>query len=501
VALGASGLVAAGLTGRLPSWGGPAGNDRPIAVPISRGTLRIIVTERGNLESVKTVDGICELNGFQNKITQLVPEGNKVEKGEIVCRFDSGEIDKNVAQQEIKAKQATSKIETSRQEVEIARNKGESEIIAASVELALNELTLEKYQKGDYVAETAEIRGMIALKKKTLEESKNELDQIQGLAKKGFKSPSDVRAKEFLLASSALELKGVQEKLEVKEKYEYKLKSTEFGSKVDQSRSKVAQAKATAKASLAKADSEYDSAKSTSTIEDQQLKEYRSQKDKTVVKAEQSGIVAYANDAYYDSSRQVREGATVYSRQKIFTLPDMSSMQVKVNVHESLIKKIKPGQTCEIRVDAFPNLVIVGKVKTVSQLADSTRGWMSGGVKEYSTIVSIEQMPQEEIRPGMTSEVKILAGERPDVLLAPVQAVAQHKGRYYAFTVTPAGVVRREVKIGDTNELQVEIADGLKEGETLALDARARAAAEFKDEKDQDTFKPPAATTPPKGSP
>ena len=69
----------------------------------------------------------------------------------------------------------------------------------------------------------------------------------------------------------------------------------------------------------------------------------------------------------------------VYSRQKIFSLPDMTSMQVKVNIHESLVKKIKPGQMAEIRVDAFPNLVLIGKVKTVSQLADSNRGWMSGG--------------------------------------------------------------------------------------------------------------------------
>ena len=102
-------------------------SDRPISVPVQRGTLRITVTERGNLESRVTVDGVCELSGYQNKIIQLVPEGNKVEKGDVVVRFDSAEIEKNIAQQDIKAKQALSKIETSKQEVEIAKNKGESE--------------------------------------------------------------------------------------------------------------------------------------------------------------------------------------------------------------------------------------------------------------------------------------------------------------------------------------------------------------------------------------
>ena len=488
---GAGAVAGVGYLGLIPSWGGSSSKDKPLSSPVVRGTLRIIVTERGNLESVKTVDGVCELAGFQNKIIQLTPEGNRVEKGAIVCRFDSSEIDKNIAQQEIKAKQAATKIETSRQELEIARNKGESEIIAATVELELGKLTLEKYQKGDYVAESADIQGQIALKTKSVREAENELEQIRGLVKKGFKSPSDQRTTESKFEGAKLELKGVQSKLMVKEKYEYKLKSTEFGSKVDQSRSKVSQAKATAKASVAKADSEFDSAKSTFTIEEQQLKEYQRQKDKTVIKADLSGIVAYANEPWYDSSRQIREGATVYPRQRIFSLPDMSSMQVKVSIHESLIKKIKPGQTAEIRVDAFPSLVIRGRVKTVSQLADSNRGWMSGGVKEYSTVISIEQMPKEEIRPSMTAEAKILAGEVPNALMVPVQAVAQHKGKFYAFAVVPAGVQRREVKVGDTNEFQVEIKDGLNDGDVVALDARTRAAAEFKeDDKEADGSKP-----------
>jgi len=480
--LGAGAIAGLAYSGWMPVWGKGSDANAPLSVAVSRGTLRIVVTERGNLESVKTVDGVCELAGYQNKIIQLTPEGNHVEKDEIVCRFDSAEIDKNIAQQEIKAKQASAKIQTSEQEVEIAKNKGASEIIAAKVELQLGELDLEMYQKGTYVFETDEIRGDIGLKAKKVEESKNKLTQFQNLLKKGFKSPSDVRAAQSELEGDELTLQGAKAKLMVKEKYEYKRKSTEYSAKVDQSRKKVEQATATEKASVSKAVSEFEAAKATYVIEDQQLKDYQKQKAKTVIKAAQPGIVAYANEAWYDSSRQVREGATVYSRQKIFSLPDLSSMQVKVSIHESLIKKIKPGQTAEIRVDAFPNLVIVGRVKTVSQLADSNRGWMSGGVKEYSTVVAIEAMPKEELRPGMTSEVKILVGELADVLLVPVQAVALHKGKFYAFVVTQTGVERRIVKAGETNEYQIQILEGLKQGETVALDARTRVDEAFKNE-------------------
>ena len=109
----------------LPSWSGTAPSDLPRVRP---GRPRHAPDPRhraGNLESVKTVDGICELTGYQNKILQLTPEGNRVEKGDIVCRFDSSEIDKSIAKQQIQAKQASSKIEITKQEVEIARNTGE----------------------------------------------------------------------------------------------------------------------------------------------------------------------------------------------------------------------------------------------------------------------------------------------------------------------------------------------------------------------------------------
>src|SRR5215217_780705 len=55
--MGAVGAVA--YLGLTPVWSARDAIDRPISVPVQRGTLRITVTERGNLESRVTVDGVC----------------------------------------------------------------------------------------------------------------------------------------------------------------------------------------------------------------------------------------------------------------------------------------------------------------------------------------------------------------------------------------------------------------------------------------------------------
>jgi RND family efflux transporter MFP subunit len=306
--------------------------------------------------------------------------------------------------------------------------------------------------------------------------------------RKGFKTSDDVRIQTATVAYKELNYESSKQFLEVKEKYEYTRKSTEFSAKADQAKKKVEQQAATAKAQVSKALSEYESAKSTANIEKQQLDAYLKQKEKTVIKAEQDGIVAYSNDRYWDPASQIREGATVYSRQRIFSLPDMTRMQVKVQIHESLIKKIKAGQKAEVRVDAFPNVVFVGTVKSVSQLADSDSSWRSGGIKQYTTIVTIDDIMGLELKPGMTAEARILVGDLKNVLVVPVAAVAEHKGEFFAFVEEPGdgGIKRRKVKIGENNEKLVEVLDGLKDGDVVALDAHARAIQEFKDEDAKD---------------
>jgi HlyD family secretion protein len=481
--------------GPMIPWPGSSSGDAPLLSEVRKATLTITVTERGNLESCVTVDGICEVNAEKIKIISLIPEGTKVKKGEIVCKFDSSEIDKNLAAQDIKVKQAIAKIETSQQELEIQRNKGESDIIAARVEMTLAKLDLEKYVEGDFKAETTKQKGEIRLKEKDLREAKNKLDQYRALFKKGLKAQELVTVQESAVAQTELQYESAKLELEVKQKYDYKKKTTEFSSKADQASKKIEQAVATLKAQMSKATSENESARGTADIEQQQMKEFIKQKDRTVIRAGQDGVVAYANDAWYDASRQIKEGATVYSLQRIFTLPDMTKMQVKLNIHESLIKKIKVGQKCEIRIESFPGIVFEGTVTTVSQLADSTRPWMNGGVKQYPTVVKLNDLKSQEVKPGMTAEAKVLVGMLENVLVVPVQSVAEHKGEFFAFVARAGQIKLQKVKIGDNNETHVQILEGLVEGDRVALDARLRALAEFKlaDEKQGIDAKLPGA--------
>jgi multidrug efflux pump subunit AcrA (membrane-fusion protein) len=163
-------------------------------------------------------------------------------------------------------------------------------------------------------------------------------------------------------------------------------------------------------------------------------------------------------------------------------------MQVKLRVHESVVNRVLKGQTATLQVEALPGVVLHGKVVSVATQAQS-QGWRSA-VKDYETIVSIDDLPPDAgLRPGMTAEVKILLKTVPDALTVPVQAVTEFDGKHIAYVKTSRGLERREVKVGESNETLVQILEGINEGEQVALDARVRAAAELKTSEGKDAGK------------
>jgi hypothetical protein len=155
-------------------------------------------------------------------------------------------------------------------------------------------------------------------------------------------------------------------------------------------------------------------------------------------------------------------------------------MQVKMKVHESVVKKVLPGQPATMQVEALRNQVLHGKVSKVASVAQSD-GWRGGGVKEYQTEVSIEDLPPDGgLRPGMSADVKILIRTVENALTVPVQAVTEIDGQHVAYVSTATGIDRRKVKVGESNEQLIQVLEGIQEGERVALDARTRGSAELK---------------------
>ena len=221
------------------------------------------------------------------------------------------------------------------------------------------------------------------------------------------------------------------------------------------------------------------------SLKSKQLEYTHEQVERCTIKAPADGILVYSSSRYWDESARIRPGAQLYYRQEIFSLPDLSKMRVKMKIHESVIKKVKVGMPATFQIDALKK-TLNGKVLKIATIAQSD-GWRGQGVKQYETELSIDDLPSDAgLKPGMTAEVKILIGAVTDALSVPVTGITEYENQKVVYVVSPSGIERRTVTVGESNEQFVEVTEGLQPGEEVALDARTRAAADLKATKPKD---------------
>jgi hypothetical protein len=147
-------------------------------------------------------------------------------------------------------------------------------------------------------------------------------------------------------------------------------------------------------------------------------------------------------------------------------------MQVRGLVNEANIRLVKAGQKATIRLEAFPNQVFDGVVRSVSDFPEPSSFFGTQMSKEYMTIVTVLN-PPEGIRTGLTAEARIVVSEIPNARLLPIQAVFDYGGKMYAVTFNEGVWDKIEVKTGRANDKEVVVLEGLNEGDVVVLGAWA----------------------------
>jgi multidrug efflux pump subunit AcrA (membrane-fusion protein) len=218
---------------------------------------------------------------------------------------------------------------------------------------------------------------------------------------------------------------------------------------------------------------QWEAEKSSHELESNKLKDIEDQIAKCMITAPNEGQVTYGHkrDRRGDTDVIIEEGAIVRERQPIIRLPDMSRMQVKIEVNESVIDLVRVGMRASIRSVGRDDVTLPGTVTQVNEYSEPTSYWQ-GNIKNYAAYVRVDRT-SELLRVGMTAEVTIHCETIPDVLQVPVQAVYAHGPQLdYCFVRTSNGWEPRQVKLGPTNDRYVVIQQGLQEKEIVSLNPR-----------------------------
>lgn len=154
-------------------------------------------------------------------------------------------------------------------------------------------------------------------------------------------------------------------------------------------------------------------------------------------------------------------GDSTRSGMAVAQIPDLKSWEISAKVGELDRGRLSPGQPVKVKVVALAGKEFTGKVKNVG----GTTGppWD----RSFETRISLDN-GAPDLRPGMTSNLVIVAETLDDVLWVPFQAVFESDGRTYVYRKTPNGFLPQDITLVKRSESQV-VLTGLSEGDAIAM--------------------------------
>jgi HlyD family secretion protein len=222
---------------------------------------------------------------------------------------------------------------------------------------------------------------------------------------------------------------------------------------------------------------------------------------KTVVVAPMTGVVTSLQKEQGESVI----GAQSFSPTVIMTVGDTSSYEVEILVDETDIRYVTLGQSAEVRVDALEGMKLKGEVTEIGSSAiprgsttatTQTSSSTANQAKDFKVTVTLKD-PPPALRSGLNATAEITTARKEKVLAIPIQAVvvrevskegkvvdpaalqasegdpsgggSRQKGdeRDGVFVVNTGQVAFRPVKTGIIGETDIEVTDGLKEGDEI----------------------------------
>jgi RND family efflux transporter MFP subunit len=159
-------------------------------------------------------------------------------------------------------------------------------------------------------------------------------------------------------------------------------------------------------------------------------------------------------------------GAAANAKSAVVTIADMASLQVETDVSESSIEKLKPGQPCEIQLDAFPDTRFSGTIYMIVPTADRSKATVMVKVR-FNTIDS-------RILPEMSAKIAFLSREvkkeeeKSRMAVSP-KAIIDDGGKKFLFVVKQNRVKLTQVTVGAPFGDMVEILGGAVSGDKVVL--------------------------------
>lgn len=373
---------------------------------VVRGEFVGKVSATGSLESITKVTVGSQVSGPVAEV--LVDFNSHVKAGDVLAKIDPSEFEARLAQSLAGLESAQAGL----QNAQATLSNAEAGIAQARAQVTSARANVEQSRSQVNNAE-ASVKNAEAAIARAQAEMDNALIQFQR-SEKLYKREL-IAASELDQARTTYRVQAAAYQTALAGKTQALAGVRQSGSQVDASKGDLKAAETRLQAALAQRESasaQIASAQAQVSQAHANAEQARVDLQRTIIRSPIDGIVI---------ERKVDPGQTVaaaFQAPELFIIAeDLREMQVRVDVSEADIGRVKMSQPVSFTVDAYPDRQFEGKITQVRSAPTTTeQGAQSSNVVVYGVLVSVVNDDQS-LKPGLTATVEIETERLPDSLM------------------------------------------------------------------------------------
>ncbi len=480
---GSVGVVTLGQSGAGPSGrsggGAGAGNNSSSQTQrtadlaeAKKQSFEISTVANGDLQARNQVEIRSPLEQ-QSTIQYIIPEGTRVKQGDLLVQLNADTLQRQIDEETPRLASARAELVSAENQLQIQINDNASGLRKAELDLALAELALKQWREGDAVKQRQNLELRLDTAELELERLAEKYVRSQELLAEGFLSKDETDRDEvsYIRAISEYQTAGLD--LQVFDTFEFVRTDKQKVSDVAERRAEVERVRLNNDSQLASRKADRDNRQTQVQLTESRLAKLNDQFKGAKMVAPRDGLVVYSTSVegsrWGGGNETLQIGQQVYSNQLIIALPDTSDMVAAVRVHEALAGRIRPGQDVQVRIDAAGGKVFQGKVDNIGVMAESG-GWRDPNLREYTVRISLlDASAEDELKPAMRVEARVILGSVEDAVTVPVQALFTEGAVQFVYKPEGNRFIKHPVRVGRRSETLAEIPAGLEEGQVVLV--------------------------------
>ena len=176
--------------------------------------------------------------------------------------------------------------------------------------------------------------------------------------------------------------------------------------------------------------------------------------EKLAIRSPLDGVIVMNAIGRPSGMGEVQEGDEVRPGATFMQVVDPTSMQVRSRVNQADVPSLRAGQTVMVRLDAYPDLVLSGKIETLAAIG-VTSG-MNNKVRTFTATISI-QGSDPRLLPDLSAGVDIELDRRAGALVVPRDALLSENGQMFLNVKRGMGFEKVAVKVGPMSDAEAVV--------------------------------------------